>query len=187
MPLLLIPFVILLLAALALLLWPIGLWQRYRLGRARRKARPWLVAFNAVVLLVSTLLFLLGAGVAGMWIEGALPNALLGLLAGAALGGVGLWLTRFEDGNDSVHYTANAWLILALTLLVALRVALGAWQAWYRWWEGVPAPVPWPWLADYASLLAMAGLLIGYHAVYAFGLWHRMRRFARRMSMRLRR
>lgn len=187
MHLLLIPFVVLLLAALALLLWPIGLWQRYRLGRARRRAYGWLVVFNAVALLVSTLLFLVGAAIAGAWIDAALWNAWLGLLAGVLVGLVGLWLTRFEDGSDAFHYTANAWLVLALTLVVALRVALGAWQAWHRWWEGVPAPVPWPWLAGHASLLAMAGLLLGYHAAYALGLWQRMRRHARRVSMRMRR
>ena len=187
MPLLLIPFLVLLLAALALLLWPLGLWQRYRLGRARRRARPWLVAFNAVALLASLGLFAVGVAIAGTWVDGALANAGLGLLAGALLGLIGLWLTRFEEGGDAFHYTANAWLVLSLTLLVALRVALGAWQAWHRWWEGVPAPVPWPWLADHASLLAMAGLLLGYHAVYAVGLWRRTRLFARRVGMRLRR
>ncbi len=176
MPLLLIPFLLLLFLALALLLWPLGLWQRYRLGRARRRARPGWVTFNAIGLLLSALLFLLGAWIGGIWIDGAPWNACAGLLAGVALGGVGLWLVRFEAGNGQLHYTANAWLVLSLTLLVGLRVALAAWQAWHRAWEGVPAPVPWPWLADHASLLAMAGLLLGYHLAFEWGLRRQLRR-----------
>ncbi len=187
MPLLLVPVVLLLLLALALLLWPLGLWQRYRHGRARRRARHWLLVFNAAVVLLSTLVFLVGAGIGGAWIDGALPHALGGLLAGAALGGIGLWLTRFEDDGDALHFTPNAWLVLALTLLVALRVALAGWQSWHRWALGEAAPVPWPWLAGYASLLAMAGLLLGYHLAYGAGLLQRTRRHRRRLSMRLRR
>lgn len=176
MPLLLLPFVLLVLLALALLLWPLGLWQRYRAGRSRRRARPGWVSFNAFALLLSSVLFLLGAGIGAIWIDGAASNAGAGLLAGVAIGVAGLWLARLEAGEGRLHYTANAWLVAALVLLVAARIALGAWQAWHRAFEGVPAPVPWPWLADPASLWAMGGLLLGYHLAFAWGLRRQLRR-----------
>lgn len=187
MPLLLLPVLLLLLAALALLLWPLALWQRYRLGRSRRRALPWLAAINAAGGAVSLPLFVLGAWVGSHWIDGALANALAGLCTGVALGALGLRLTRFEAGESQLHYTPNPWIVLALTVLVAVRVLLGAWQAWHRAWHGGAAPVPWPWMAGHASLLAMAGLLLGYYAAYAWGLHRRVRRRARRLDLRLRR
>lgn len=179
MPLLLLPLLLLLLLALALALWPLGLWQRYRAGRSRRRARALQVRLNAVALLLSTLLFVAGAALAGVWVEAALANACAGLAAGLALGIIGLRLARFEAGHGQLHYTANAWLAAALVLLVAARVALGAWQVWHRGWVGAPAPVPWPWLAGHASLLAVGGLLLGYHLAFAWGL----RRTLRRLGM----
>src|SRR5690606_27084638 len=94
MPLLLAPFVLLLLLAL-LLAWPLGLWLRLRNGRARRRAHPLAVTLNAVALAASALLFVAGALVAGLWIDHAAWNAAAGLLAGLALGVAGLRLARF--------------------------------------------------------------------------------------------
>ena len=176
MPLLLIPALLLSLLAMLLLLWPLGLWQRYRVGRARRRARPGWVTLNAAGLLLSSLLLLAAAMVAAIWIEDAAWNAGAGLLAGIGVGMLGLRLARFEAGNGQLYYTANAWLVLALTLLVAARVALAGWQAWHRAWEGVPAPVPWPWLAQPASLWAIGALLLGYHLAFALGLRRKLRR-----------
>ncbi|HLT43430.1 MAG TPA: DUF1453 domain-containing protein [Luteimonas sp.] len=180
MPLLLLPFVLLLLLALLLVLWPLGLWMRLRSGRARRRAHPAWVAFNAWGLMLSALLLLAGAALAGIWIEGAAWNAAAGLLAGVALGAIGLRLARFEAGAGRLHYTANVWLATALTLLVAARVALAAWQAWHRAWGGGPAPMPWPWLATPGSLWAVGGLLLGYHLAFAFGLRRKLRRLGMR-------
>lgn len=174
--LLLLPVLLLGVVALAMLLWPLGLWQRFRHGRATRRAQPVLGAVNLWMLVLSSLLFLAGAAFANAWVAGALVHALGGLGAGLALGWLGLWLARFEATGGRLYYTANAWLVGALTLLVGLRVALGAWQAWHRLWQGVPASLPWPWLEGYASLLAMAGLLLGYHLAFAWGLRRRLRR-----------
>ena len=179
MPLLLLPFALLLLLALLLVLWPLGLWLRLRSGHARRRAHPLWVMLNTWTLSLSAALLLVGAALAGLWIDGAGWSAAAGLLAGLALGAFGLRLARFEAGAGQLHYTASAWLMTALTLLVAARVALAAWQAWHRAWEGVPAPVPWAWLAEPASLWAMGGLLLGYHLAFAIGL----RRTLRRLGM----
>ncbi|MDH5831590.1 hypothetical protein QFW80_13790 [Luteimonas sp. M1R5S18] len=176
MPLLLLPFVLLLLLALLLVLWPVGLWMRWRTGRARRRAQPLMVSFNAWALLGSALMLLAVGAMATVWIDGAALHVASGLLAGVALGGLGLRLARLEAGDGRLHYTAHAGLTGALLMLVAARVALAAWQAWHRAVEGVPAPVPWPWLADPASLWAMGGLLLGYHLGFAWTLRGRLRR-----------
>ena len=176
MPLLLLPALLLLLLAGLLLLWPLALWQRYRSGRAWRRAHPAWVTLNLAGLLLSTGLFMGGALAVAFWVEGAAWNAGAGLLAGLATGALGLRLARFDAGGGQLHYAGNAWLVLALTLLVAARVALAGWQAWHRAWEGVPAPVPWPWLAQPASLWAVGGLLMGYHLAFAAGLRRKLRR-----------
>src|SRR5690606_24685667 len=97
-------------------------------------------------------------------------------LAGGVLGVLGLRLARFEAGGGMLHYTGNAWLASALVLLVALRVALAAWQAWHRAVEGIPAPGPWPWLATPASLWAFGGVLLGYPLAFMLGVRRRLRK-----------
>src|SRR5690606_38697968 len=71
MPLLLLPFALLLLLALVLVALPLGLWLRLRSGRARRRAHPLAVTANVALLAASALLFVAGALVAGLWIDGA--------------------------------------------------------------------------------------------------------------------
>lgn len=176
MPLLLIPFLLLALLALLLLLWPVGLWLRYRAGRAWRQARPAWVSLNAYGLSLSSALFLLGAVVAGVWIEAAGWSALAGLLAGMLASVAGLRLARYDAVQGRLSYLANPWIGLVLGALLAARVALASWQAWYRIGGEGPAPVPWPWLAEPASLWSVAGLLLGYHLGFAWGLRRRLRR-----------
>ena len=45
----------------AIVLTPVAIVQRYRLGTARRRARGWVAAVNAVGLALSVVLFLIGA------------------------------------------------------------------------------------------------------------------------------
>src|SRR5690606_17232760 len=53
MPVLLLPALLLVMVLVWALLLPVALWQRYRRGRARRRATPWLVRANAWALLAS--------------------------------------------------------------------------------------------------------------------------------------
>jgi len=171
MPLLLIPLALLALVLAWLLLLPIALWQRYRRGHARRRAVPWAIGVNAWLLLVSTVLFVLMAWLSGWWIDGAARHALLGLAGGIALGIVGLWLTRFEHDPRGMHFSPNRWLVLALTLVVAARIAYALWHAW-QWWKGDAGHAAW--LAQQGNLLAVAGLLLGYYLAYTWGLRKRL-------------
>ena len=145
-------------------------WQRYRRGRARRVAVPWSVRLNAWLLLASTGVFLLGAWLAGHWVEAALAHAATGVAAGVVVGMAGLWLTRFDVAPDGrLHYTPNRWLVLGLTLLVAGRIGFGLLQAMH-WWDGAATD----WLARQGTLLAVAGLLLGHYLAYSLGLRRRI-------------
>jgi len=174
MPLLLIPLLILIVLALWLLLLPVGLWQRYRFGKARRRAWPWLVKLNSWALLVSAALFLLSMALTGLWWPGALVYAVAGLAAGLPVGVLGLALGRFERTPQGLFYTPNAWLILALTVLVAARIVMGFVELW-RYWKGSQSLVMIP-VLDHASLFAVAGLLIGYYLVFTWGLRRKLPR-----------
>ncbi len=172
MPLLILPLAILFVLAFWLLLLPLSLWQRYRFGKARRRAWPWLVRFNAWGLLLSAVVYLATMAITNYWWPGALGYAAAGIGAGAALGGMGLLLSRFERAPQGLFYTPNAWLVLALTIVVAARIALGFVELW-RHWQGRESLAMIP-VIDHASLFAVAGLLIGYYLVYTWGLRSRL-------------
>ena len=174
MPLLIVPLVVLVLLLLWLVLLPLSLWQRYRLGKARRKAWPWLVKLNSWLLLVSSVVLLVSMAVTNIWWPGAFVYAFAGWGIGLVTGFSGLWLTRFEATSQGLFYTPNAWLILLLTLLVTVRIAMGFVEMW-RYWQGKQALAMIP-VLDHASLFAVAGLLIGYYFVYTWGLRRRLPR-----------
>ena len=172
MPLLLLPLLVVCLVLLWLLLMPLALWQRYRSGRSRRRAVKWVVALNAWSLLLSALLFLFGAWLAGYWVDAAVAYAVAGLLAGMVLGMLGLALTRFEATSQGMFYTPNRWLVLTLTLVVAARIGYGLYRMEQAWVAGAHPT----WLAQQGSVLAVGGLLLGHYLVYAWGLRWRLRR-----------
>lgn len=166
--LLLLPLAILFFLLLWALLVPVALWQRYRLGRARRRIVPWLTGLNAWLLLASTAVFLGSAGIADFWVEKAMGFAFAGLACGVVIGVVGLALTRFEQEDGARFYTSNRWIVLALTLLVAARIAYGILRAWQAWQADSSAV----WLSQQGSMMAVAGLVLGYYLAYAWGLRH---------------
>lgn len=177
------PLVVLaLLLALPLIviaLMPLVLVLRYRAGSARRPARPWFAAFNLGAMIFSAAFFLTGAAIASVWVPDALTGAAAGIGIGVTLGLAGLWLTRWESTPRSLHYTPNRWLVLAVTLVVAVRVAYGFWRGWGAWQSsggndsfvaafGIPGS------------LAAGGIVIGYYLAYAAGLRRRISRWQRR-------
>ena len=171
--LLLIPLLLAGAVLLYLLLLPLALLQRYRLGRARRRALAWMVGANAWLLLLSAASFLLGAWMSEHWIAGALRHATVGLLAGLLLGVLGLAATRFDRDARGWFYTPNRWVVLAVTVIVAARIGYGCWSAW-SWTRGAAGHAGW--LAQQGSLLLAGGLLLGYYLAYYWGLRARIRR-----------
>ncbi len=158
-----------------LLAMPFSLVQRYRLGKARRPARRWLVRINLALLLASLAFFVWSAALSNFWIPHAFHCALGGVLVGLLLGLFGLLLTRWEATNTGMHYTPNRWLVLLLTVAVALRLLYGFWRLWERW-HTTGRDGSWLAAAGIADSLAIGGAVLGYYVCYAAGLLIRLRR-----------
>lgn len=179
---LLVLAILLPLALIALL--PLSLLQRYRRGTSRQRARRWLATINAVGLTLSAAMFLVSAAVTSFWVPDALPYTAGGLLGGMALGVVGLRLTRWEAGVESLHYTPNRLLVLTVTLIVTARLLYGfvrAWNAWRAGFEGAS----WFAAAGLAGSMAAGALVLGYYLAYWLGVRRRLRRQLARPIRRL--
>ncbi|KGQ19257.1 putative membrane protein [Lysobacter dokdonensis DS-58] len=172
--LLLLPLALLVLVALWLVLLPISIWARYTSGRARRRAQGWVVRGNAWLLALSVPLFLLTAWVASHWLHDALRDGCIGLLFGVLVGIANVWLTRYERDAKGLIYTPNRWIVLALTTLVALRIAAGFWMAWqHATTNGANAVVHW---IEAGAWTGVAGVFLGYGLAFTWGLRARLAR-----------
>ena len=118
MPLIVAALVLVAVLALSVLLLPLSLIQRYRLGTRRRAARAWVTALNLAGVTLSSALFLVSAALISPWFPGAFTYAASGLLAGCLLGVAGLLLTRWESTAGGLHYTPHWVLILFLKLII---------------------------------------------------------------------
>jgi len=176
-----VPLIFLAIALLLapILLMPLSLVIRYRAGTARRQARGWVATLNSVGLVVSTSLFLMGAALTSIWVPHALGYSLLGLLGGIALGIVGLWISRWEHRPDSLHYTPNRWLVLAVTLLVTARVLYGFWRGWHTVQDAAGGP-SWVTTFGVAQSMAAGALVLGYYLSYWMGVRRRLKRHSAR-------
>lgn len=174
MPLLIVPVLFVL---AMLLLIPVSLIQRYRVGTSRQRARGWLAGVNLFGLLLSTFLFLLSAAITSVWVPEALAYTAGGLAAGFVLGFLGLWLTRWETGPGTLHYTPNRWLVLGITLMVTLRIGYGFWRGWESWRAGISGG-SWFIASGVAGSLAAGAIVLGYYLVYWIGVRRRLRRIA---------
>jgi hypothetical protein len=173
----------LILLAIALVLTPVvlvpvSLVLRYRAGTARRQARGWIAILNLIGLAISTMLFLMGAAIANIWVRDALEYSLLGLLGGFALGIVGLWLSRWERAPQALHYTPNRWLVLAVTLLVTARILFGLWRSWHSWHLASTTGADTSLVASFgvAGSLGAGAVVLGYYLSYWLGIQRRLRR-----------
>lgn len=171
MPLLIL---LLLLPVVVVALMPLILIQRYRVGTARRLARPWVASLSLGAMTVSAAFFLVTAALSTVWVPGAFRSSATGLMAGLGLGAIGLWLTRWEATPRTLHYTPNRWLVLLVTLLVTARVAYGLWRSWSVVRAGVGGTSA---LSAFgvAETLGVAAVVIGYYLAYSAGLRWRIR------------
>jgi hypothetical protein len=177
-----VPLLLLLLLVLPLLvvaLMPLILIQRYRMGSARRLARPWVATLHVVLTALSVVLFLTGSAVTAIWVPNAFRGAVLGVMSGLVLGVAGLLLTRWESKPAALHYTPNRWLVLLVTFMVSARVLYGFWRSWKAAEAGI-----------YGSEMVLAfgipqslgvgGAVIGYYVAYALGVRRRIGEWQRR-------
>jgi hypothetical protein len=181
MPLLLLVALVVL---LGIVMIPVGILQRYRVGTRRQKARGWVAALNVLGLAVSTLLFLIVAGLTSIWVPNVLQYSAAGLAGGALLGVLGVWLTTWESGLDELHYTPHRLLVLGLTILVSARIAYSLWRSWASWRAGLSGG-SWFVATGLAGAMAAGAVVLGYYLVYWFGVRRRLRLHARRSLRRM--
>lgn len=185
MPVIVAVLVLLSVLVLSVLLLPLSLVQRYRVGTRRRLARSWITTLNLTGVTISAVMFLVSAAMISTWVPGAFTHAAYGLFAGGLLGIVGLLVTRWETTAGGLHYTPNWLLVLGLTLIVLARLLYGLWRSWYSW--GVaPDAAAWLQQSGATGSLAAGAVILGYYVVYWTGVRRRIRRHppVRRMARR---
>lgn len=161
--------------ALMIPLMAFAIWRRVRgsFGRQpiRRQRMIGRIVFLAIVM------GLIGLG--GLHNTRLLEGLLGGALAGAALGAVGIKLTRFERdaaGNDL--YIPNAWIGGLLTVLLVSRLAWRFLVTMPQLQDPAMAHSA-PAMGNSPLTLAIFGLTIGYYISYFAGLLVHHRRFER--------
>lgn len=170
---------LLLLPVIVIALMPLILLQRYRLGRARRLARPWVASLTLGAMVFSAAFFLVTAALSTIWVSGAFTFAVYGLIVGLVLGGFGVWVTRWEATPHSLHYTPNRWLVLIVTLLVSARVAYGLWRSWTVVGAGLGGTSA---IAAFGvpETLGAGAIVIGYYLAYSAGVRWRIGKWQQR-------
>jgi hypothetical protein len=181
-----VPLILLIvsLPIIVIALMPLILFQRYRMGSSRRLARPWMATLGMVSMAVSAIVFLITAAVTNLWIPQSLAYAAMGMGFGALLGGLGLMLTRWESLPQSLHYTANRWLVLAITLVVSARVLFGLYRS-ILFAEGSVTATSAISAFGIPQSLAAGAIVIGYYLTYNAGLRWRIRTWQQRPLRRL--
>ena len=107
-----------------------------------------------------------------------------GLAAGAVLGLIGLWLTKWEPSLDHLHYTPNRLLVLALTLTITARILYGFWRSLESWRAGLSGE-SWFVAAGIAGSMAAGATVLGYYLIYWLGVRRRLRGHSRRRLRRV--
>jgi len=181
-PLLVLGLVLVVLLAPIVLL-PLSIVQRYRVGTARRPARAWLATLNTMGFGVSAGLALLVAALTSWWAPGTLTATVAGMCLGLLLGTIGLWSSRWESTAGILHFTPNRWLVLAVTAVVVARLVYGMWRGWQAW--AAPGDGSWLATAGVAGSLAAGAVVIGYGCAFWGGVRWRIgrRRAARILSI----
>ncbi|HEY4414268.1 MAG TPA: DUF1453 domain-containing protein [Verrucomicrobiae bacterium] len=139
-----------------------GVYRRIRRNIGRQQLRPVRISISiAIFLLISALFF----GLAGR------ESSLLlsqggGLLLGAALGFLGLRLTKFETNEQGAFYTPNTHIGVVLSALFIGRMAYRYWVLNHSANAANHAPA-------FQSPLTffIFGLTAGYYLVYYIGLF----------------
>ena len=173
MPFILLGFV-LLMPLLFVVMLPLSILQRYRMGTARRLGRPLVATLNVFMIGLSILLFLAAAVAMSVWVPKVILYAIAGITGGGVLGLLGLKLTRWEPTARTLHYTPHRTLVLIITLVVAARILYGFWRA-AQAWNQAGSGVSWLLAAGLPGSVAVGGIVLGYYLVYWAGVARRVR------------
>ncbi|HET7535624.1 MAG TPA: hypothetical protein VFJ90_04170 [Candidatus Didemnitutus sp.] len=151
---------------IALLIWRLqARWKNY-VGR-QRFVPSRLIVFTAVFVTASVVVAILSLSH-----HLALEMFGCGLVGGALLSLVGLWLTRFEFTSDGTYFTPNSHLGVALTLLLGVQFI-------YRkvvMHVDPNSSAPPPSIFDNQPVFVMLGVTAGYFIAYNVGVLIRGRK-----------
>jgi hypothetical protein len=147
-------------ALIALIAWRLYSRIRRNIGRQPLNVRrPW-TTVSVFPLLLAFVAFTVRA-------QPATEAALLGgILAGVALGVLGLRLTRFEATAQGLFYTPSAHLGIALSTLLVCRIGYRFITTGFPGTSAAPGAPP----AFTPLTLLLIGTLAGYYCTYAAGL-----------------
>ncbi len=171
-PLVVFVLVLLLIIPVMILIVPWTVARRYRAGTAQRHARGWAALSNLFGFGISAAIILTVAAIGSIWVPSTFAYSAAGLAGGGALGGVGLWLTRWERTESGLLYTPNRWLVLIILVAVVLRLLYGLWRISHV------GDRDGTWLAasGLAGSLAAGAVVLGYYLAFWTGIWIRARR-----------
>jgi len=156
-------------ALIPLVLWRIYARIRRNIGRQRSRAwRHWcgVIFFPLIALMLALAAFSSALAEAALW---------CGFVAGAVLALQALRLTRYERTAEGFFFTPNAYIGVALSLLLVSRVLYRLAQVYLG--AGVPAQTHTDFAAAPLTLLIL-GLVAGYYTLYGAGLLRWRRRAA---------
>jgi hypothetical protein len=124
-----------------------------------------------VVRLVLLALVVAAFGMMAMRSMAALQAVAEGLVAGVLVGVLGLRLTRFESDENGRYYTPNAYIGVAVTMLLVARVVYRM-ASVYSMPQLAPAAGAYPFAAMTQSplTLGVAMLTLGYYITYTAGV-----------------
>ncbi|GAB2508139.1 hypothetical protein [Lysobacter humi (ex Lee et al. 2017)] len=167
MPLLLPVLLLLAVLLLALPLWAFGVVGRLRRPPRPRRAMPWQLTLQGLVLAFGVSAY---GAVAWTWRPDMGPAIAGGLLAGALAGAGSAASARLERRGEAWYQTPNRLFFLLLAMLVLARIG---WSAYGVLADLQPSQAP--------LLAGLAAMLAGYPLAQAWWLRARLRR-----AMRLR-
>jgi len=152
--------VVVTLVLLALIAWRLQARIRRMITRQRLSTmRPWM---NVVLFPLLIAVLALGSHMQPL----AQASLAGGAALGAALGIIGLRLTRFEVSAEGLYYTPSAHIGVVLSVLLVCRIA---WRFLRTGFQASPV-APSGAVALTPLTLALLGTLAGYYFAYAVGL-----------------
>lgn len=151
-----------LVALVPLVIW--RLYSRIRRVVGRQKSQVW--RHRATAIFYSLLILLVGYAASANLISSA--GLAGGVGAGIALAMWGLRLTRLESTPEGFFYTPNAYIGLALVLLLTGRILYRVIQIHDA--AGAMSPAAMQDLGQSPFTLLLFGMLASYYAAYAIGI-----------------
>lgn len=155
------------------------LWRRVRSQFGRQKIRRKRMLVRVAIFSAIGVLIALG----GLRNVELLEGLVGGVLMGAALGLIGLRLTRFDRADDGTDgYIPNVWIGALLTGLLVGRLLWRVLVVMPQLQQAEAGAHAFPAIGSSPLTMLMIGLLVGYYVAYFSGLLIHHRRFERAQS-----